>query len=179
MFHRYNTRNGWRDGARLHGDQVPIVKRSSATTAADNDRIVNEIEYRNTGVTLDVTPTVKGSGLVNLKISQEVSDVITTSSSNIDSPQFSKVTTSDASLPSGTSVVLAGLIREVSNDSSSGIPLLHNIPGFGFFGVKRDSSQRTELLIIITPKIIKRQSELKTSTDRILKNIKVYSIYAK
>ena len=47
--------------ARLHvGDQVPIVKRSSATTAADNDRIVNEIEYRNTGVTLDVTPTVKG-----------------------------------------------------------------------------------------------------------------------
>ena len=54
------------------GDQVPIVKRSSATTGADNDRIVNEIEYRNTGVTLDVTPTVKGSGLVNLKISQEV-----------------------------------------------------------------------------------------------------------
>ena len=158
--------------ARLHvGDQVPIVKRSSATTAADNDRIVNEIEYRNTGVTLDVTPTVKGSGLVNLKISQEVSDVITTSSSNIDSPTIQqRQVTSDASLPSGTSVVLAGLIREVSNDSSSGIPLLHNIPGFGFlFGVKGDSSQRTELLVIITPKIIKRQSELKTSTDRILK----------
>ena len=158
--------------ARLHvGDQVPIVKRSSATTAADNDRIVNEIEYRNTGVTLDVTPTVKGSGLVNLKISQEVSDVITTSSSNIDSPTIQqRQVTSDASLPSGTSVVLAGLIREISNDSSSGIPLLHNIPGLGFlFGVKGDSSQRTELLIIITPKIIKRQSELKTSTDRILK----------
>ena len=117
--------------ARLHvGDQVPIVKRSSATTAADNDRIVNEIEYRNTGVTLDVTPTVKGSGLVNLKISQEVSDVITTSSSNIGSPTIQqRQVTSDASLPNGTSVVLAGLIREVSNDSSSGIPLLHNIPG--------------------------------------------------
>ena len=100
-----------------------------------------------------------------------MSDVITTSSSNIDSPTIQqRQVTSDASLPSGTSVVLAGLIREVSNDSSLGIPLLHNIPGFGFlFGVKGDSSQRTELLIIITPKIIKRQSELKTSTDRILK----------
>ena len=156
--------------ARLHvGDQVPIVKRSSATTAADNDRIVNEIEYRNTGVTLDVTPTLRG-GLVNLKISQEVSDVITTSSSNIDSPTIQqRQVTSDASLPSGTSVVLAGLIREVSNDNSSGIPLLHNISWIWLsFGVG-DSSQRTELLIIITPKIIKRQSELKTSTDRILK----------
>ena len=100
-----------------------------------------------------------------------MSDVITTSSSNIDSPTIQqRQVTSDASLPSGTSVVLAGLIREVSNDSSSGIPLLHNIPGLGFlFGVKGDSSQRTELLIIITPKIIKRQSELKTNTDRILK----------
>ena len=158
--------------ARLHvGDQVPIVKRSSATTAVDNDRIINEIEYRNTGVTLDVSPTIKASGLVNLKISQEVSDVIMTSSSNIDSPTIQqRQVTSDASLPSGTSVVLAGLIREVSNDSSSGIPLLHNIPGLGFlFGIKGDSSQRTELLIIITPKIIKRQSELKTNTDRILK----------
>ena len=96
--------------------------------------------------------------------------MITTSSSNIDSPTIQqRQVTSDASLPSGTSVVLAGLIREVSNDSSSGIPLLHNIPGFGFLLASKGPSQRTELLIIITPKIIKRQSELKTSTDRILK----------
>ena len=161
--------------ARLHvGDQVPIVKRSSATTAADNDRIINEIEYRNTGVTLDVTPTVKASGIVNLKISQAVSDVITTSSSNIDSPTIQqRQVTSSASLPSGTSVVLAGLIREVTNDSSSGLPLLHNLPGLGFlFGVKGDSSQRTELLIIITPKIIKRKSELELNTHKILKKYK-------
>ena len=161
--------------ARLHvGDQVPIVKRSSATPAADNDRIINEIEYRNTGVTLDVTPTVKASGIVNLKISQAVSDVITTSSSNIDSPTIQqRQVTSSASLPSGTSVVLAGLIREVTNDSSSGLPLLHNLPGLGFlFGVKGDSSQRTELLIIITPKIIKRKSELELNTHKILKKYK-------
>ena len=161
--------------ARLHvGDQVPIVKRSSATTAADNDRIINEIEYRNTGVTLDVTPTVKASGIVNLKISQAVSDVITTSSSNIDSPTIQqRQVTSSASLPSGTSVVLAGLIREVTNDSSSGLPLLHNLPGLGFlFGVTGDSSQRTELLIIITPKIIKQKSELELNTHKILKKYK-------
>ena len=161
--------------ARLHvGDQVPIVKRSSATTATDNDRIINEIEYRNTGVTLDVTPTVKASGIVNLKISQAVSDVITTSSSNIDSPTIQqRQVTSSASLPSGTSVVLAGLIREVTNDSSSGLPLLHNLPGLGFlFGVTGDSSQRTELLIIITPKIIKRKSELELNTHKILKKYK-------
>ena len=161
--------------ARLHvGDQVPIVKRSSATTAGDNDRIINEIEYRNTGVTLDVTPTVKASGIVNLKISQAVSDVITTSSSNIDSPTIQqRQVTSSASLPSGTSVVLAGLIREVTNDSSSGLPFLHNLPGLGFlFGVTGDSSQRTELLIIITPKIIKRKSELELNTHKILKKYK-------
>ena len=168
--------------ARLHvGDQVPIVKRSSATTGADNDRIVNEIEYRNTGVTLDVTPTVKGSGLVNHKISQEVSDVITTSSSNIDSPTIQqRQVTSDASLPSGTSVVLAGLIREVSNDSSSGIPLLTTYLDLAFFlASKGTPANGQSCLSLSRPKLSNGKANFKQALIGSSKNIKVYSIYAK
>ena len=65
--------------ARLHvGDQVPIITRTSSSTATDDNRITNEIEYRDTGVTLDITPKVKSSGTVTLNISQTVSDVVRT-----------------------------------------------------------------------------------------------------
>ena len=57
--------------ARLHvGDQVPIITRTSSSTATEDNRITNEIEYRDTGVTLDITPKVKSSGTVTLNISQ-------------------------------------------------------------------------------------------------------------
>ena len=63
--------------ARLHvGDQVPIITRTSSSTATDDNRITNEIEYRDTGVTLDITPKVKSSGTVTLNISQTVSDAV-------------------------------------------------------------------------------------------------------
>ena len=109
--------------ARLHvGDQVPIITRTSSSTATDDNRITNEIEYRDTGVTLDITPKVKSSGTVTLNISQTVSDVVRTSSSEINSPTIQqRQVTSTASLQSGTTALLAGLIREVGRDIISKI----------------------------------------------------------
>ncbi|MBH67377.1 MAG: type II secretion system protein GspD [Rhodospirillaceae bacterium] len=158
--------------ARLHvGDQVPIIRRSSSANTSEDNRITNEIEYRNTGVTLDVTPSVKASGIVTLKISQEVSDVVRTNSSNIDSPTIQqRQVVSTASLPSGTTVLLAGLIREINSGAETGLPFLHQIPGIGsLFGATGDTTQRTELVVLITPKVMRGKAEVENATSNILK----------
>ena len=156
--------------ARLHvGDQVPIITKTSSS-ANEDDRITNEIEYRDTGVTLDITPKVKSSGTVTLNISQTVSDVVRTSSSEINSPTIQqRQVTSTASLQTGTTALLAGLIREVATDIKSGIPFLHKLPLFGhFFGTTGEQKQRTELVILISPKIIKSGDESEKTTEDIL-----------
>ena len=161
--------------ARLHvGDQVPIITRTSSSTATDDNRITNEIEYRDTGVTLDITPKVKSSGTVTLNISQTVSDVVRTSSSEINSPTIQqRQVTSTASLQSGTTALLAGLIREVATDIKSGIPLLHKLPVLGhFFGTTGEQKQRTELVVLISPKVIKSRDESEKITEDILQKYK-------
>ena len=161
--------------ASLHvGDQVPIVTRTSATTATDDNRITNEIEYRDTGVTLDITPKIKSSGVVTLNISQTVSDVVRTSSSDINSPTIQRrQVVSTASLQSGTTALLAGLIREVKTDIKSGLPILHKIPILGsLFGTTGETKQRTELIILITPKVMKNNTDAENITREILQQYK-------
>ena len=68
------------------GDQVPITRQTSTSTISGTAPIVNSVEYRDTGVTLEVLPRVNASGLVVLEITQEVSDVVMTTTSSIDSP---------------------------------------------------------------------------------------------
>lgn len=158
--------------ARLHvGDQVPIVTRSSSTAVTDDTRVVNEIEYRDTGVTLHVTPKIKSSGLVALEIIQEVSSVVRTNSSNIDSPTIQqRRVNSTAAVENGSTVLLAGLIRERDDDLENGIPGLHTLPVIGkLFGTTDSDRQRTELIVLITPRVIRDQDDAKDVTRDLLR----------
>ena len=156
--------------AQLHvGDQVPIIRRSSSTTATDDSRIVNEIEYRDTGVSLEVTPKVKASGVVTLEITQEVSDVSRTETSDIDSPTISASDASTAAVKSGSTVLLAGLIRESTSTDNSGVPVLHRIPVVGsLFGSTDIGRERTELVLLLTPRVIAGRVEAEDVTKSIL-----------
>jgi general secretion pathway protein D len=158
--------------ARLHvGDQVPIVTRSSSTAVTDDTRVVNEIEYRDTGVTLHVTPKIKSSGLVALEIIQEVSSVVRTNSSNIDSPTIQqRRINSTAAVENGATVLLAGLIRERDDDLENGIPGLHTLPVIGkLFGTTDSDRRRTELIVLITPRVIRDQDDAKDVTRDLLR----------
>ncbi len=137
----------------LVGDEVPIITQTTTSTVTDNPLIVNTVQYRNTGVSLEVTPHVNASGIVTLEITQNVSDVTPTTTSSIDSPTIqnrSLVTT--VSVKSGDTVMLGGLIREDSTRTDSGIPLLHDLPVIGaLFGSKSNRSSRSELVVLIRP----------------------------
>ncbi|WP_432695482.1 type II secretion system secretin GspD [Marinobacterium sp. YM272] len=136
------------------GDQVPIRTSSTTNTNSDNLNTTSTIQYRDTGVLLEVTPRVNAGGMVVLDITQEVNDVAEeTTSSSIDSPTITqrRINTSVA-VQSGETLVLGGLIRENRSNGSEGVPYLRHVPVVGLaFGSKGKSVNRTELVVMITP----------------------------
>lgn len=138
------------------GDQVPITVQSSQGTLGENAPIVNSVQFRDTGVILRVTPRVNKSGLVILDVSQEVSDVVPTTTSGIDSPTIQqRKFNSTVAVRDGETIALGGLIRETKTNSGSGVPLLRRIPWFGeLFGSTVRATRRTELIVLMTPTVI-------------------------
>ncbi|UEM24398.1 type II secretion system secretin GspD (plasmid) [Skermanella mucosa] len=155
------------------GDQVPIPLRSSVSVVDPDAPIVNDIEYRDTGVILRITPRVNAGGLVSLDIAQEVSDVATNNSSNIDAPVIQQRTIqSSVAVQDGESVALAGLIRDSLGDGVTGIPVLSDIPVLGnLFKTTITQRRRTELLVLLTPRVIGNRAQARAVTDELRRRL--------
>lgn len=151
------------------GDQVPVSSSSAVSVENPNAPIVNAIEYKDTGVILKITPRVNSGGLVLLDISQEVSDVSTTSSSNIDSPTIStRRLASSIAVQDNQTIALGGLIRAIKTRGNEGIPLLSRIPVLGaLFGTKTQEDRRTELLILLRPRVVRTSDDGRAITDEL------------
>jgi general secretion pathway protein D len=152
------------------GDQVPIVIQQSQSVAAPGAPVVNTIELRDTGVILKVTPRVNESGAVMLDIAQEVSDVVQTTTSGINSPtiQQRRLTTT-VSTRSGQMVALGGLIRDRATRQKQGVPLLSEIPILGAaFGRQSTRGEQTELIILLTPTVMRTPEDLRGIVDELI-----------
>lgn len=149
------------------GDEVPIATRSSISNVDPNAPTVNEIEYRDTGVLLNVTPRVNVGGMVTMDIDQEVSNVTETTTSTLDSPTIGqRRITSSVAVESGETIVLGGLIREQETTVESGIPGLYKIPVLGkLFGTTAKVKERTELIVLITPRAVYKPDDMRAITD--------------
>ena len=144
------------------GDLVPYLAQTSQSTLTSDSQVVNSIDYRETGVILQVTPHVGTDGMVTLDVAQEVSGVesgVTTE--GINSPTFSeRAVTSRIAVQDGQTVGIAGLISDSDSHGNSGIPYLKNVPLLGdLFGSQDNSRTRKELLVLITPHVIRTQSD--------------------
>lgn len=137
------------------GEEVPVSIQQQQSTVADSN-IINSIEYRDTGVLLSVKPRVNAGGLVIMEVEQEVSTVPTTNNADPLTPRIQqRKITSTVAVNSGDTVILGGLIQDNRDRSESGIPAFHKIPILGaLFGTKADNQQRTELIVLITPRTI-------------------------
>lgn len=138
------------------GDQVPVAVQSAVGVADPDAPIVNSVELRDTGVILTVVPRVNQGGLVLLDIDQEVSNVIETTTSGIDSPTIQqRKITSTVAVRNGETIALGGLIRESYNDTRTGVPVLKDIPLLGAaFRSTNIRKRRTELIVLITPRVL-------------------------
>jgi general secretion pathway protein D len=146
--------------AAIHvGDQQPIQSMVSVT---DGGVAQTSIEYKDTGVKLEVTPSVNDGGLVTLDIMQSVTDVGPEDSATGQRSFTERQVSSRIAVRSGASVVLGGLIRDNDAKSKSGVPLLMDIPVLGsLFSNTSNTLVRTELLIFITPKVVETDDELR------------------
>ncbi len=138
------------------GDEIPIST-GSATVLTSNNTVVNTIDYRNTGVILQVVPRININGNVVLTIQQEISNVSDTATAGTLTPTVSqRKIKSTIAVASGQTVLLAGLIGEQENHSHPAIPELEKIPVIGdAFGHSATKTTRTELIIFIRPQIIR------------------------
>ena len=155
------------------GDQVPIRTSETTNTASDDLNTTSQIQYRDTGVTLEVTPRVNAGGMVIMDITQKVDDVNQTDTSGIDSPTIiqREITTSVA-VQSGETIVLGGLIRENKQSGNRGIPFLKDIPYVGvLFGGTERIESKTELVVMIKPVAIANSNEARNVTEEYRKKM--------
>jgi general secretion pathway protein D len=145
------------------GDQVPINQTS--VNPGVGTAVYNQVNYLNTGVILNVQPRVNPGGLVYLNVQQQVSSpTYPNGASNPTISQRSMGT--QVAVQSGQTVLLGGLIQQQDNTTDTGIPGLNRIPVLGrLFGSTNRNRDRTELVVLITPKVIGSAEEAKQITD--------------
>ena len=138
------------------GDEVPIATRSEVGVIVPNAPLVNNIEMRNTGVILKVTPRVNANGVVTLDIIQEISNVVKSDAQTLTPTISQRKVQSSVAVASGQTVLLGGLISNRSEKNRSGLPILSELKFIGdLFSQNTGSSERTELIIFIRPQIIR------------------------
>lgn len=154
------------------GDQVPIA--TSETNVPGTTQIQRTIQYRDTGVILKVKPQVNEGGLVSLDLTQEVSNFFIQRIFDSDQVVIKKREAStNLVVQDGHTIIIGGLIREDIQSSREGLPVLSKIPLLGYlFGSTTDKNTRTELIMLLTPYVVKNQAEASELTMEHLERLK-------
>lgn len=151
------------------GQNVPFVT-GQAQTAATAGQIFTQVNRQDVGITLKLTPQITSDDNVRLDVYQEISDVIQTSglNANVVGPTTSKRSASTTVVVKDSqTMVIGGLIRDNVTSATSKVPLLGDIPLLGWlFKSKTTHVEKTNLMIFITPYIIKTEGDATELTNR-------------
>ncbi|WP_158541389.1 MULTISPECIES: type II secretion system secretin GspD [unclassified Pseudomonas] len=148
------------------GDNIPISQTTVNTNVSNTT--LSSVEYVQTGVILDVVPRINPGGLVYMDIQQQVSDADNTATTdNNGNPRIStRSVSTQVAVQSGQTVLLGGLIKQDNSDTASSVPYLGRIPGLRWlFGTTSKSKKRTELIVLITPRVVTSNSQARQVTD--------------
>lgn len=149
-----------RDGVQASisiGTDIPV---QGATVVADNGTQTSSIEYRKTGVDISVTPTINAQGVVIMEINQKISNQVNADTQTSTPSIFERTLKTEAVVESGQTVLLGGLIDENVTDGDRKVPLLGDVPLIGnLFKGETDNSSKTELVMLVTPKVIYRSDQ--------------------
>ena len=145
------------------GDQQPV---QSSTVVTDGGNTTSSIQYKDTGVMLDVLPSVNAGGLVTMDINQDVTDVGPLDAATGQRSFLQRAIASRVAVRSGETVVLGGLIRDNTSRGKSGVPWLQDIPVLGgLFRTTSRTNNRTELVVLITPRALQNDEQLRAVSD--------------
>lgn len=150
------------------GDRVPVTSQTQSVLGSATGLIAS-IQYIDTGILLTVTPRINSGGQVTMDINQEVSSASLTTTSSINSPTISKRSVkTTVVVKSGETMVLGGLITDSKTAATGGLPYLSKLPIIGgLFGVQSQNSNRTELVLLITPRTVSNPQQAQAVSDEL------------
>lgn len=147
------------------GDEIPVTQ-TFVNPVAGSGREVGQVTYKNTGVILEVRPRVSPGGLVYLDVAQEVSRADEGTAPGQNASIAKRKLDTQVAVRSGQTVLLGGLIRQRENSGRAGVPWLSRIPWLGnLFGNRSEDRMRTELIVLITPRVITSGEDAKRVSD--------------
>lgn len=157
------------------GTDIPIV----SSTSSPDVGTTTSVQYRKTGLTLSVKPTVNSRGVVIMEIDQQISNIVEGGVTAQGAPSiFNRSMKTEVVANSGQTVILGGLISENKSNSETNVPGLSKIPLIGnLFSVKSDVKDKTELVIMVTPRIIESEQQwddIKASMAQQLQQIQIF-----
>lgn len=164
------------------GQNVPFLA-SKATSDQNLNNTFNQIDRQDVGITLRLTPKISSSDAVSMQIFTEVSNVVESTATSDLGPTTS-LRTSETSVVTkdGQMIVIGGLMSDSVSDATDGVPFLKDVPVLGhLFRSTSETKRRTNLLIFITPRIVKDQFDARDNTlerrDKLEKDFDNYEIY--
>lgn len=146
------------------GTQTPI--QSGTTSNLEGTVTTTNIQYKDTGVNLMVTPSVNSGNIVTMQVDQSVTDVGAADDVTKQRAFLQRQLSSKVAVRSGESIVMGGLIQERGTTSKSGVPLLHTLPVVGnLFGSTSVDGARTELIVVITPRVVRSDVDIREVSE--------------
>ncbi len=136
------------------------------TTGSPSNNVFSQQQQRKTGVKLKIKPRVNANGLVTMEVTQSVEDPGAIPANGTNPSILTREINSSVAVQSGETIVLGGLIKDNNTDDNNGLPLLHDIPILGtLFGSKTRTKDKTELVVLITPRVVKSRQDAGLITD--------------
>ena len=164
------------------GNEIPVVvqQSDSDTQLGGSTNVLQQVSYRKTGVILEIEPIVQANGLVDLSISQELSEARPADASSLSGTPtiLNRRISTSLTLRDGGSLVMGGLISNTASSGQVGVPGLGRIPGLGrLFRSESYLEDRTELLIMVIPYVVADFEEGRELTERIKEELELHKKY--
>ncbi len=157
------------------GTDVPIItsQRAAGSQSGGDTDVLQTVQYRQTGVILNIRPIVYGDGRIDLEISQEVSSQQNNAGSSIGSPLIlNRSVSTQLSLADGATAVLGGLIDNSYTKGNAGVPFLKDLPVLGsFFRSDTITGARTEIVLLVTPYVLRNTEDMDYFADQYMSDI--------
>lgn len=161
------------------GNEIPVITQISdeARQVGGSTNILQDVSYRKTGVSVEISPIVQANGLVDLEISQQLSEAQPGANTSLaGSPTIlNRHISTSLTLKDGGSLVMGGLIANNRSAGQTGVPVLGRIPGLGRL-FRSDSLQedRTELLIMVIPYVVATHAEGSALTEELKQQLDLH-----
>jgi general secretion pathway protein D len=159
------------------GTEIPVITQT-VNDIENTEQVLQTVQYRNTGVSLSVTPTINAKGVVSMQLTQTVSAVGEDKIDGINSPTILNRSFNTELLGlDGKTIILGGLISEDTSDAGTSVPGLSKLPLIGnlFFGSKSERKNRVELVVMITPRIIASEQGIDEAIEAITSEYQNFS----